>query len=242
MKRKPLLIVVAFSALALAASVYFGVRRISDFPPGALSTAITVEKYIPTADFLAPTEKEIVAEMNFARANPAEYAAFLEQLRPLYSGNQLKRPGRAAVTTAEGVAAVDDAIRFLRSATPLAPLQVSKGMCAGARDHAKDLLRTGATGHRGSDGSLVEQRVGRYGDWAKEIAENIAYDSGSAREAVINLIIDDGFANRGHRKNIFNPNFGVAGVAVGDPSAPQKTCVITYAGGFSERAAGLKRL
>lgn len=242
--RKLLLIVTPLAFAAFALAVYFGVRHVSDFPPEAVSDAATVESFIPAAaDFLSPREKQIVAEMNFARANPAQYAAYLEQLRPLYSGNELKRPGKPSVVTAEGVAALDEAIRFLRSATPLAPLQVSKGLCSGARDHALDLLRSNGMGHRGSDGSFVEQRVGRYGSWQKEVGENIAYEAASAREAVVNMLIDDGAPKRGHRKNIFNPNFGVAGVAVGDPAAPQTTCVVTLAGGFSERpAGGTKRL
>jgi uncharacterized protein YkwD len=242
MKRKHVLVVASLAFLALALAAYFGVRHVSDFPPGMLSGAATVERFIPSAEFLSPTEKQIVAEMNFARANPAQYAAYLEQLRPLYSGKEFKRPGGDAVETAEGVAALDEAIQFLRSATPLAPLEVSKGLCSGARDHARDLLRTNGMGHRGSDGSFVEQRVERYGNWQKEVGENIAYEAASAREAVINMLIDDGSPKRGHRKNIFNPIFGVAGVAVGDPAAPQKTCVVTLAGGFSERPAGVKRL
>ncbi|HKP71676.1 MAG TPA: CAP domain-containing protein, partial [Pyrinomonadaceae bacterium] len=132
---------------------------------------------------------------------------------------------------------VDEAIRFLRAAKPLPPLEVSKGMCLGAQDHIKDLVQHGSTGHKGSDGSLPEQRVSRYGSWQSAIGENIAYSSSGAREAVLGMIIDDGTPGRGHRLNIFNANHRVAGIAAGQPSPNIMTCVVTYAGGFTEKSA-----
>lgn len=86
-------------------------------------------------------------------------------------------------------------------------------MVLGAKDHLSDLVKSGRSGHRGSDGSLPGDRISRYGTWSESVGENIIYHSRRAREDVISLIIDDGVANRGHRKNIFRLDFHVIGVS-----------------------------
>lgn len=37
--------------------------------------------------------------------------------------------------------------------------------------------------------------------------ENIAYGKETGKEAIIDLIVDDGVSKRGHRKNVFKNNF-----------------------------------
>ncbi|HVF51937.1 MAG TPA: CAP domain-containing protein [Pyrinomonadaceae bacterium] len=189
-------------------------------------------------NYLSPFEREIFQEMNLARARPAEYAAHLEKLRPHFKGNTYQPPGHAALVTEEGLAALEEAIRFLRAAPPLPPYSVSKGMCLGALEHVKSQGPTGETGHKGRDGSLCEQRVARYGSWETAIGENLSYGKDTARERLITLLIDDGVPNRGHRERIFSREYKVAGVSCGDHSQMGTMCVLTFAGGFSEKLAG----
>lgn len=42
--------------------------------------------------------------------------------------------------------------------------------------------------------------------------ENIECGGESGEEIIMNLMIDDGVPDRGHRKNIFEPNFRLVGV------------------------------
>jgi uncharacterized protein YkwD len=190
------------------------------------------------ASFLSPLEQEIINEMNLARTEPQKYAAFVVEFKNYYKGNQLTYPGsKTAIVTAEGIPAVDEAINFLKTATRLPPMTVNRGPYLAAKDHARDLALKGITGHRGSDGSSPNARLDRYGKWEGVVGENIVYEVRTAREIVIGLIIDDGTQNRGHRRNIFDPNHRVTGVSVSDSSPNGAKCVITYAGGYSDNAS-----
>ncbi|HEY0321440.1 MAG TPA: CAP domain-containing protein [Pyrinomonadaceae bacterium] len=175
--------------------------------------------------------------MNQARTNPVQYATYLEGLRKYYKGKTFKPPGSAAIETIEGAVALEEAIKFLRSAKPLPQLQVSKGMCLGAKDQSFDQGKTGDVSHQGKDKTFSWDRVARYGDWKTPISENIAYDSGTARDIVINLIVDDGVPTRGHRNNIFNSSYIVTGVSCGNHPLFGGMCVCTFAGGFTDKSS-----
>jgi len=191
---------------------------------------------LEAAKFLSPLENSVVREINMARTAPQDYASLLEQWRKYYDKKILRLPGETLILTKEGVGAVVEAMRFLRSIQPIAPLNPSKGMSLGSRDHVKDQESSGSTQHKGGDGSQPWDRVNRYGAWEKRIAENIAYGSDKARNIVMFLIVDDGVAGRGHRKNIFSPDFRVIGVACGRHATYGTVCVITLAGGYKEKS------
>jgi uncharacterized protein YkwD len=188
------------------------------------------------AEFLSPLEHAVVSEINMARGAPKDYASILEQSRKYYDRKILRLPGEPPLLTKEGVGAVVEAIRFLHLAKPVSPLTPSKGMSSGAKDHVTDQGSSGATQHKGNDGSQAWDRVNRYGTWEKSIGENIAYGGDKARSIVMFLIVDDGISNRGHRKNIFDPDFRVIGVAYGPHPTYRTVCVITFAGGYQEKS------
>ncbi len=187
------------------------------------------------AEFLSPLERAVVSEINKARTAPRNYASLLEQYRKYYDKKLLKLPGETPILTKEGVGAVLEAIRYLRPLKPLPSLNPSKGLSWGARDHVRDQESSGATQHKGGDGSRASERVNRYGAWEKSIGETIVYGSDKAQNIVMCLIIDDGVSGRGHRKTIFNPDFRMIGVACGHHPTYRTVCVITFAGGYKEK-------
>jgi uncharacterized protein YkwD len=180
------------------------------------------------------TGSAVVREMNLARQNPALYASYVEELRSHFNGKYLVFPGQTKVYTKEGLRAVDEAIRFLRSASPMQPLVLSAGMCKGAADHCADQAGGGFS-HSGRDGSNPGSRMSRYGTWSAAWGENIAYGKTAARDIVLALIIDDGLPARKHRKNIFNPKFNYAGAAYGPHARFRSVCTTDFAGGYTER-------
>jgi len=184
--------------------------------------------------YLSDLEAEVLREMNLARAQPQLYAQVLERRRQYYQGNRFERPGEIALITNEGVSAVDEAIEFLRQVKPVAVLSPSMGISSAARDHVQDQGPSGGTSHQGTDGSRMSDRFNRYGRWSGKIGENISYGRFDAREVVVQLIVDDGVKDRGHRQNLFDPEFRVVGVACGEHSAYEAMCVTAFASAYDE--------
>jgi uncharacterized protein YkwD len=180
-------------------------------------------------------EAEVLKEMNLARTAPRFYASHLKEIRKYFHGKELRRPGELSVLTKEGVSALTEAIRFMEKATPVPKLRLSVGMSRGARDHIEAQGSTGSVGHGSTEGSRPHERIGLYGGWEKMVGENIAYGYAHARDAILSFIIDDGVPNRGHRQNILNPNFHVAGITCGPHPVYRTMCVIIFAGGYREK-------
>ena len=178
---------------------------------------------------------QVATEINVARTNPGAYAAWLKGQRPWYRGTQLRRPGQTPIRTKEGLAAVDEAIRWLEKQRPVGALGLSRGLSLAARDLVAPQGAAGGFGHTGPDGSTPSQRIERHGRWESVIGENVAYGQRTARDVVAAFIVDDGVPGRGHRKNLFNAAFHVMGIDCGPHAAYGVTCAITFAGAFREK-------
>ena len=181
----------------------------------------------PSAD----VGRKVVDEINRARAHPKAYAEYLRPWLDQFGGRLLKIPGEIALETQEGRPAVAEAIAFLERAEPLPPLAWSPGLAQAAQEHVQEQAG-GATGHAGRKGSTPFQRMERFGRWQDSAGEAIAYGPDDPRRVVLNLLVDDGVPSRGHRKSLFNPEFHVAGAALGPHAEYGHLCVIDLAGGF----------
>ncbi len=179
--------------------------------------------------------RELLAETNVARSDPARYVGYLKEMRGYFIGKGYRVPGSFnLVMTKEGVAAVDEAIAFLSRQRPISALSWSPGLARAAAELVREQAGSGATGHEGTSGDL-KQRIERFGAWQGSIAENIGYGPDTARRMVLELIVDDGVSDRGHRKNIFDPSFGTAGAACGPHPMYRNMCVIDFAVGYKSK-------
>ena len=188
------------------------------------------------ADYLTKLECQVIEEHNLARSDPKRYASYLRQYRQRYKGRMRTTSRNLQIETREGVAAVDEAIAELEKMKPMPPLAPSEGMSLAARDHARDIGPRGIVGHTGTDGSQPWDRISRYGRWQESVSENIAFGNEyDARSILLQLIVDDGVRDRGHRKNIFNENLRIIGVHQGRHSRLGSLCVVTYAIRFEDK-------
>jgi uncharacterized protein YkwD len=190
-----------------------------------------------SASYLSVREWTMVKAANRARTQPDTVAKQLAEWRAHYDGLIRNRPNRPRLRTQEGVSALNEAIRYLRSVESREPLRPSRGMSKAAQDHADDLRKTGRISHAGSDGSQIDDRLSRYGSWRGRIAENIASGNRTGREMTFQLIIDDGVPNRGHRKNLFRKNLRRIGVGCATHPRYDRVCVMTLAAGYENTSS-----
>jgi uncharacterized protein YkwD len=158
----------------------------------------------------------VLEEINLARVNPQRYAQLLSE--------------RAQETRIANSRSVAEAVSFLQKAKPLPPLSLAEGLSLSAQMHVNEQGARGSIGH-GNPWS----RIAAQGHYIGRAGENISYGYSDARSIVAQLIIDQGVPGRGHRKNIFNSGYAVAGVACGRHVRFGSMCVIDFAGGFEER-------
>jgi len=187
---------------------------------------------------LGALETEIFTEIGNLRADPASYVRYLEQMKPKFNGTSVMLSDGTRLITNEGAAAVADAIATLKNTRPLAAFKFSPGLAKAAAQHLQDLIKNNLSGHKGSDGSWPPNRVDRYGFWSLEVKENISYRAQSAREIVLNMLIDDGNPKREHRKNLLSSNLRFAGLNVGEGKTYGRLCVVVFAGEFTEKRTG----
>lgn len=211
-------------------------KMASDNPQPVISES---EPFVPATNSsgleLSDVEQALIEETNRLREDPAAYAEKLEQLLPYYDELQFRLPDQPAImTTVEGVSAVEEAIAVLRATEPLPQLEPMAGLTLGATDHALDLGTNNLEGHYGSDGSDPFERISRYGTYHDIAGENISYSTiNTAEWHVIQWLIDDGVADRGHRETLLKPNYRMTGVACEPHAAYGNVCVMTYAGTYT---------
>lgn len=195
-------------------------------PPPTAGSMPYASQEAPPVD--AAFHARIAAEVSAARSDPQAYARKLRTLRGWYRGDRIEQPGEIPIVTQEGIAAVDEAIAFLEGQPALPALARSQPLDRAAAGHAADQARSGRTGHGGENGLSPHERMGRFGRWAAT-AEAIAYGPDTAEEMVVQLIVDDGVADRGHRRILFSPAYTLIGVGCGPHPEWRRMCVLDFA-------------
>ncbi len=155
-------------------------------------------------------ERDLVQEVNRLRADPAKYADLLK--------------------ARQASAAVKEAIETLKRTAPRPELERAEALETAARDHVRDIGPKGLVQHKGQDGSQPVDRIARHGINRTATAEVISFGPSRARDVVIELVIDEGVKDRGHRKILLDPELRYAGAACGPHKVYRTMCVIDFAG------------
>jgi uncharacterized protein YkwD len=188
----------------------------------------------PATSHVDDRDKRIIAELNELRSNPVAYAEKIDARRGYFQGKVLRLPGQVSLRTKEGVAALEEAVRALRELKPLPTVQPSPELAAAARDHVRNIGPKGLLAHKGTDGSSPSARAARYAKGFSSIGEVISFGPEGPAAVVIDLIVDDGVRDRGHRKILLDPGLRFAGVACGPHTVYRTMCVIDLADHLTE--------
>lgn len=187
---------------------------------------------------LSEFEEEYFKELNFVRMNPKGYIKFLEQRLENTNSDGTFSENGSLFMGQEGKSAIIEAINFLKNVTPFdKELVLSSGLSKAAKGHATELGEVGKTGHYSLDRTDPFQRIARFGVQSGSFNENISYTANSAKGHIIDLLVDDGVASRGHRKAIFNISNKKVGVGCASHTIYTRMCVADFSQNFTERAS-----
>jgi len=183
--------------------------------------------------YMTETEREMLYEINRVRSNPKSYIQYLQPMLN-DAMTTLKKNGKGyknysvtfSSTTKDGktvettdttwhytneeqVKALTTLINDLKKLKPLSILKPDSGIYNAATKHAKDQdNHDWKLMHTGSDGSDPWDRIRFFSPTMSFGNENIAGNSMyivTARDIVIQLLVDSGIPGYGHRYNLLDP-------------------------------------
>ncbi len=167
-------------------------------------------------EFLNRDEKKVVLIANLARADGALFSeTFLRQYLILKE----KEPDRYTRSL----------YRDLKDVKELPMMVPEKDLYDVARGHATQSGKKGYEGHKGFK-NRYDPVMNRY----MEVGENIYYGEYTPEEIVMQLLIDEGIEDLGHRKNLLNPRFNSLGVSIKPHKEYKYNCVMSF--GFLPRS------
>ena len=184
--------------------------------------------------YMKQEEKEMIYEINRVRSTPESYLPYIEPM--LAAAKQtLKKYGKGqrnySVTyttttvngvekkkvdtvwhyrTEEEVKALSTLVNDLKRLKHLSVLQPDSGIYNAAKKHAADQdQHSWRLLHTGSDGSDPWDRITKFSPAMSFGNENIAgrFPLATAREIVIQLLVDEGIPGYGHRYNLLDPQW-----------------------------------
>ena len=183
--------------------------------------------------YMSAAEREMIYEINRVRSSPGSYIQYLQPLLndakiklknfgkgdknyslTFTSSTKNGKEIRTVDTTwhymnVEEVKAITTLIDDLKKLKPLTVLKPDSGIYNAAKKHANDQNEhKWSLLHTGSDGSDPWDRIITFSPTMSFGNENIAGNSKkiiTARDIVIQLLVDDGIPGYGHRYNLLDP-------------------------------------
>lgn len=167
-----------------------------------------------SADYLTEEEKEVILLINLIRYDGAQFWESLA--KPYIQAEQI-----AASRYTRSLE------KDLNSSQRLQPLHPNKTLYNVAKRHAVASGKEGKLGHTSSAGTFEQRLKPLIGEF-NYLLENSDYGSSEAMDIVMNLMIDDGIPDVGHRKNIMHEKVNTIGVAIAPHKTYRHTCVQVF--------------
>ena len=175
----------------------------------------TSSKTVSASDF----ELSIIAEVNLMRSNPREYAE--KYIKPLINSRS------SSYWTS--------CVRDMSAISSLGTLEYAEGLYKMAKAHSSTQGKTRETGHDRTNGSDFSSELNKYGKSYSYAGENISYGAETARDILIQLLVDDGVSSLGHRKNLLSKEFTAVGISYDTHKAYRHMCVMDFAKNWVDR-------
>ncbi|HEY6161590.1 MAG TPA: CAP domain-containing protein [Bacteroidia bacterium] len=164
-------------------------------------------------DFLSDEEKKVIFFTNLARINPG---LFSETVLDHFMDSTGYKNSVYVVSLKKALA----------SAKPGQPLVVQKDLYEIAKSHAENMGKTGKKGHEDFE-KRYKPVLKQYN---KLVGENCSYGFDKGLRIVLQLLIDEGVGDSGHRKNILDPNFKNLGASIKPHRQYTWNCVMAFGG------------
>lgn len=197
-----------FLLLVITSVLYSHAQDLSGYDSQMLEKANTAKE----ADFMNDTEKKVVLLTNLARMDGE---LFLKLIAEPYLKQNIE----------EETSYTRSLRKDLKRTPKLKPLEVSKDLYEPALQHATESGKTGRTGHQG-----FNKRTAAIMKNYATAGENCDYGNQEALDILMNLLIDEGIADVGHRMNILDSSFYYLGVAIAPHKKYGVNCVQIFAG------------
>lgn len=157
--------------------------------------------------FMDSTERELVKYCNLARMYPKKFAKLEVQN---YNGS-VEQPEQ--YRNSENKRSL---IRDLNASKPVGVLLPDSALTEMANCFQLELAASGKTGH---DRKKCSEDY---------LAENCSFGKSTAKDIALQLLIDEGVASLGHRKNILNEKYATVGIAFGTHKVYRQCCVMDF--------------
>jgi len=156
-----------------------------------------------SVNYLTNTEKEIIQYINLCRMYPEDFAS-----NEVENYNGI--PGIKDKSLKKYKASL---LKELTSRSSCEPLQVDKALNDDAKCFANELSKNNKVGHERKE---CKER---------QYAECLSFGNETARQIVLEWLIDSGISSLGHRKNCLNSRYKKTGISIA-PHAEYGNCAV----------------
>lgn len=154
-------------------------------------------------NYLTDTEKEVVQYINLSRLFPAEFASI--EVKKYNGVPGINDPSREKYK--------ESLLKELVNLQPVKPLQVHELLYNDARCFANELSKSNKAGHERKECK------------GRSYAECLAFGNQTARQIVLEWLIDSGVESLGHRRNCLNSRYTKTGISIA-PHKEYKQCAV----------------